>query len=128
MKIYEKLLEMINNEIVRIDKQYANSAKTAFGDKQWINLHASLDILAEEVQKNSNLDYMNNESDLISNNMYEAAKQVREELFDSFSGVVIGSEGTVKNDSQLLSAFRVVAEAYEDAQHFIKSDENENTK
>lgn len=126
MKIYEKLIKMIRQEQQRVNEQYEKSVKTQFSDEKWSMLYASLDVMAEQIEKNSKNRYMQQDASSISNNMYQAAKQVQAGLNDYFSNVVIGTSETAKENGEFTFAVGSVIAAYDDAKYFIKDAEKVN--
>ena len=126
MKIYEKLIKMIRQEQQRVNEQYEKSVKTQFSDEKWSMLYASLDVMAEQIEKNSKNRYMQQDASSISNNMYQAAKQVQAGLNDYFSNVVIGTPETAKENGEFTFAVGSVIAAYDDAKYFIKDAEKVN--
>ena len=126
MKIYEKLIKMIRQEQQRVNEQYEKSVKTQFSDEKWSMLYASLDVMAEQIEKNSKNRYMQQDASSISNNIYQAAKQVQAGLNDYFSNVVIGTPETAKENGEFTFAVGSVIAAYDDAKYFIKDAEKVN--
>ncbi len=126
MKIYEKLIKMIRQEQQRVNEQYEKSVKTQFSDEKWSMLYASLDVMAEQIEKNSKNRYMQQDASSISNNMYQAAKQVQAGLNDYFSNVVIGTPETAKENGEFTFAVGSVIAAYDNAKYFIKDAEKVN--
>ena len=126
MKIYEKLITMIRKEQQRVNEQYDKSVKTPFSDEKWSMLYASLDVMAEQIEKNSKNHYMQQDASSISNNMYQAAKQVHAGLNSYFSNVIIGTPETAKENGEFTFAVGSVIAAYDDAKYFIKDNEKVN--
>jgi len=127
MTIYEKLTQMIREEQERLHRQYDQSVKSEYSDGQYATMFASLDIMAEQLEMNSDNNYLQRNASSISDNMYQAARQVQSGLNEYFAGVIIGTPETAKQHGDLLYSVGSVVEAYEDAK-FLMPDSNEKTR